>query len=75
VIFWLRAGAIVVGIALFAVAELRDMANEKKPYASGSNRYATFYDDATVLGLRLAGIGLVLLSLISWVIGNHMPPR
>ena len=74
-VFWLRAAAIVVGLALFALAEYRDVANEKKPYATGTSRYGTFYDDATVLGLRLAGIGLVLLSLISWVIGNHMPPR
>ncbi len=71
----LRIAAIVVGIALFAYAEVRDIANEKKPYTTGRERYGTFYDDATVLGLRMAGIGLVLLSLISWVIGNHMPPR
>jgi hypothetical protein len=75
VIFALRIAAIVVGVILFAVAELRDVANEKKPYTTGRERYGTFYDDATVLGLRLVGIGLVLLALISWVIGNHMPPR
>ncbi len=74
-IFALRIAAIVVGVILFAVAELRDVANEKKPYTTGRERYGTFYDDATVLGLRLVGIGLVLLALISWVIGNHMPPR
>jgi branched-subunit amino acid permease len=75
VILWLRAGAIVAGIVLFALAEFRDAANEKKPYTSGRERYGTFYDDAAVLGLRLAGVGLVVLALITFVIGNHMPPR
>ncbi len=70
-VFALRIGAIVVGVALFGYAELRDIANEKKPYATGSERYRTFYDDATVFGLRAAGMGLVFLSLISWVIGQH----
>ena len=71
-IFWLRIGAIVIGVALFGLAELRDATNEKKPYSSGRERYQTFYDDATVLGLRLAGVGLVIVALITWVIGNHM---
>ena len=74
-IFGLRIAAIVVGVALFAVAELRDVQNERKPYATGRTRNETFYDDATVLALRLAGVGLVFLALVSWVIGNHMPPR
>ncbi len=74
-IFALRIAAIVVGVILFAVAELRDVANEKKPYTTGRDRYGTFYDDAIVLGLRLTGVGLVLVSLITWVIGNHMLPR
>jgi multisubunit Na+/H+ antiporter MnhB subunit len=73
-VFWLRVIAIAVGVVLFALAEFRDVANEKKPYTTGRERYGTFYDDATVLGLRLAGVGLVVLSLISWVIGNHASP-
>ena len=71
----LRIAAIAVGVALFILAEFRDIANEKKPYTTGRERYGTFYADASVLGLRLAGEGLVLISLITWVIGNHMPPR
>ncbi len=67
----LRIGAIVVGVALFGFAELRDAQNEKKPPATGADRYRTFYDDATVFGLRATGMGLVFLSLISWVIGRH----
>jgi hypothetical protein len=67
----LRIGAIAIGVILFIIAELRDAANEKKPYSSGSNRYGTFYDDATVLGLRLAGVGFVAVTLLTWVIGNR----
>ena len=70
-----RVAAIVIGVALFALAELRDVANERKPAATGRERYKTFYDDATVFGLRIAGLGLAVLALVSWVIGNHMPPR
>jgi hypothetical protein len=73
-VFWLRVIAIAVGVVLFALAEFRDVANEKKPYTTGRERYGTFYDDAAVLSLRLTGIGLIVLALISWVIGNHMPP-
>jgi hypothetical protein len=74
-IFYLRIAAIAAGVVLFLVAEVRDAANERKPYTTGRERYGTFYDDAAVLGLRLAGIGLVVLALLTWVIGNHMPPR
>jgi hypothetical protein len=70
-VFALRVGAIVVGLALFGLAELRDISNEKKPFATGSERYRTFYDDATVFAMRCAGMGLVFISLISWVIGQH----
>jgi hypothetical protein len=70
----LRIAAIAVGVVLFALAEFRDVANAKKPYTTGKDRYGTFYADATVLGLRLAGVGLVLISLLTWVIGNHMAP-
>jgi hypothetical protein len=71
----LRIAAIVVGVLLFALAEFRDVANAKKPYTTGRDRYGTFYDDATVLGLRLSGVGLVLVSLLTWVIGNHQLPH
>jgi hypothetical protein len=70
-IFALRIAAIVIGVALFAYAEVRDVRNESKPYGTGRERYSTFYDDATVLGLRLAGAGLALVSLLSWVLGNQ----
>jgi hypothetical protein len=66
----IRIAAIVLGVVLFIVAEMRDAANEKKPYSTGRNRYGTFYDDATVLGLRLAGVGFVAVTLLTWVIGN-----
>jgi hypothetical protein len=66
----IRIAAIAIGVILFVVAEMRDAANEKKPYSTGTNRYGTFYDDATVLGLRLAGVGFVAVTLLTWVIGN-----
>jgi hypothetical protein len=67
----IRIAAIVIGVALFAYAEFRDAANEKKPYTTGRDRYGTFYEDATVLTLRLAGVGFVAVTLLTWVIGNR----
>jgi hypothetical protein len=67
----IRIAAIVIGVVLFAYAEYLDAANEKKPYSTGRNRYQTFYADATVLGLRLAGVGFVAVTLLTWVIGNR----
>jgi hypothetical protein len=67
----IRIAAIVIGIALFLYAEFRDAANEKKPYTTGRDRYGTFYEDATVLALRLAGVGFVAVTLLTWVIGNR----
>ncbi len=72
IVMVVRITLIVVGVALFAYAEFKDARNERKPYATGTNRTATFVDDATVLGLRLGGVVLVLLSLLTWVIGNHL---
>lgn len=75
IVLVLRVVAIAVGIALFGGAELLDNHHATKPFATGKQQADTFFDDAKVLSLRLAGIGLIVISLVSWVIGNHMPAR
>ncbi len=71
----IRIVAIVAGAAIFLGAELLDNHHATKPFATGKQQADTFFDDAKVLSLRLAGIGLVVIALVSWVIGNHMPAR
>ncbi len=69
-ILTLRLAAIAIGIALFAYAELRDAANERKAYSTGRDRNATFNADAIVFGLRITGTLFVVVALLSWVIGH-----
>ncbi len=69
-ILTLRIAAIAIGIALFVFAEMRDAANDRKPYATGRDRYATFNADASVFGLRIAGTLFVVVALLSWVVGH-----
>ncbi len=70
----IRIVAIALGVALFATAALLDFRHGLKPYATGKQRSATFYDDAKVFALRIAAVGIVFAALFSWVIGNHLGP-
>lgn len=67
----IRLVMIVAGIGLFVAAALIVRRDQTKPYASGADRVQTFYDDAKVLSMRIAGVTLVSLALLSWVVLNH----
>lgn len=72
--FLIRAVVIAIGAGLFFGSEFVDVRNAKKPYATGRDRAATFYDDMKVGIMRLAGVGLVVLALLSVVIQHHLAP-
>lgn len=64
----IRIAIVVIGFVLIVVAELVDNANARKPAATGARQADTFYDDAKVFSLRIAGalaIGLGLLSFVA----------
>jgi hypothetical protein len=64
----IRIAVVVLGFGLIVAAELLDNAHARKPAATGARQSETFYDDAKVFTLRIAGalaIGLGLLSFVA----------
>ncbi|GAC1414865.1 MAG: hypothetical protein NVSMB5_03340 [Candidatus Velthaea sp.] len=68
----IRITLVLAGLAIFVGAELVERRHLAKPWSTGRRRADTFTDDAKVFTLRIAGAGLALLSLLSFVIQNHV---
>ena len=58
----IRIVAVVIGFGLIVAAELVDNAHARKPAATGSRQSETFFDDAKVFTLRIAGAVTIALA-------------
>jgi hypothetical protein len=68
-----RIAVVVLGFALFAVAEVLDNANARKPAATGARQAETLFDDAKVFTLRIFGAIAIASGLLAFVFANHTP--
>ncbi|GAC1408214.1 MAG: hypothetical protein NVSMB64_16150 [Candidatus Velthaea sp.] len=68
----IRIAIVLIGFGLIVAAELVERRHLAKPWSTGTRRADTFMDDAKVFTLRIAGAGFIVLSLLSFVIQNHV---
>jgi hypothetical protein len=66
----IRIGFVVLGFALFVVAEILDNIHENRPDPVGPQRADKFMEDAQVFTLRIFGAFIIGLALLSFVIAR-----
>jgi hypothetical protein len=68
-----RIAVVVLGFALFVVAEVLDNVNARKPAATGAGQAETLFDDAKVFTPRIFGAIAIAGGLLAFVFANHTP--